>query len=137
MKIKSLNILIFTHYLYIYTLKYFTKSRRIQLYFKGIGSPRFLECSQILSFRKDDNVHAEEKVAILSVIAPLFLSTSRHPWPFGLELRGIRTGEGFERFVSYEKYGNARVRGVAVSARYDTVALYQRSSTENIPKDLH
>jgi len=35
-------------------------------------------------------------------------------------LRGIRTGEGSERFVSYEKYGNARVwRGP-----FDTVLLF-------------
>lgn len=45
---------------------------------------------------------------------PYNRSSHLPPNPFRLELRRIRAGERSERFVSYEKYGNAR--GMASSS---------------------
>lgn len=85
--------------IFIYVKIFHREIRRIRfrIYFKGIGSPQFPECSQILSFRKDDNVHAEEKVATLPLLH-LFFSTIPPAIPdrSGLNCEGFARAKGLK-----------------------------------------
>lgn len=83
-------------------------------------------------------VQRKEKVTALLLLHLLFSSiVLTIPDHSGFESRGIRTGEGSERFVSYEKYGNARVwRGSALSIRH-TCSVPTMLDRRRFPEDSH